>query len=77
MEGMSGIMCDKRNPIELKVKVYKTVVRLYGSVLWALWKAEQQLIERTDMIVVWRMFEVSRAERKGNVEARKRAEWRM
>jgi hypothetical protein len=72
---MSGIMCDKRMPIELKAKVYKTVVRpvlMYGSELWALRKAEQQLIERTEMRMLRWMLGVSRMERIRNVEIRKR-----
>jgi exonuclease III len=72
---MSGIMCDKRMPIQLKAKVYKTVVRpvlMYGSELWALRKAEQQLIERTEMRMLRWMLGVSRMERIRNVEIRKR-----
>ena len=40
---MSGIVCDRRMPIMLKMAVYETVFRpvlMYGSETWALRKGE-------------------------------------
>ena len=44
--------CNKRMPIMLKEPVYKSVIRphkMYGGETWALRKAEQNLLERTEM----------------------------
>ena len=49
---LSGVVCDKRMPIRLKGKVYKTMIRpvlMYGSETWALRRKEEQLIQRTEM----------------------------
>ncbi len=49
---LSGVVCDKRMPIWLKGKVYKTMIRpvlMYGSETWALRRKEEQLIQRTEM----------------------------
>ena len=49
---MPGIVCDRRMAIMLKMAVYETVIRpvlMYGSETWALRKAEQDLLERTEM----------------------------
>ena len=43
--GLSGVICDKKVPVKLNNKLYKTVIRptlIYGSECWALHKAEQQ-----------------------------------
>ena len=43
--GLSGVICDKKAPVKLKNKLYKTVIRptlIYGSECWALHRAEQQ-----------------------------------
>ena len=40
--GLSGVICDKKVPVKLKNKLYKTVIRLiliYGSECWALHRA--------------------------------------
>ncbi len=49
---LSGVVCDKRMPIWLKGKVYKTMIRpvlMYGSETWPLRRKEEQLIQRTEM----------------------------
>ena len=38
---VSGVMCDKKMPIKLKDKIYKTIVKpamIYGSECWAVKK---------------------------------------
>ena len=54
MEGstVSGVIYDKKVPIKLKSKLYKTVVRpamVYGSECWALRKQEEQRLHTTKM----------------------------
>ena len=48
----SGVLCDRRMPVKLKVKVYKTVIRpemLYGAETWATTKRQDKRIEVTEM----------------------------
>jgi len=51
----SGVLCDKRMPVKLKDKVYRTVVRpvvMYGSECWPLKKTQVQRL----MVVEMRMI---------------------
>ena len=48
----SGVLCDRRMPVKLKGKVYKTVIRpamLYGTETWATTKRREKRIEVTEM----------------------------
>ena len=48
----SGLQCDRRMPMKLKGKVYKTVIRpamLYGADTWATTKRQEKRIEMTEM----------------------------
>ena len=48
----SGVLCDRRMPVKLKGKVYKTVIRpamLYGAEMWATTKRQEKRIEVTEM----------------------------
>ena len=50
--GLSGVICDKKFPVKLKNKLYKTVIRptlIYGSECWALHRAEHQRMHTTEM----------------------------
>ena len=50
--GLSGVICDKKVPVKLKNKLYKTVIRptlIYDSECWALHRAEQQMMHTTEM----------------------------
>ncbi|KAG1693339.1 Adenylate cyclase type 3 [Nymphon striatum] len=72
---MSSIMCDRKMPKRLKVKVYKTVIRqvlLYRSELWAVRKWERDMIERTEMRMLKWMFGIKRLDRVKNVSIRER-----
>ena len=55
--GLSGVICDKKIPVKLKNKLYKTVIRptmIYGSEWWALHRAEQQRMHTTEMkMPIW------------------------
>ena len=48
----SGVQCDRRMPVKLKGKVYKTVIRpamLYGAETWATTKRQEKRIEVIEM----------------------------
>ena len=48
----SGVLCDKKMPVKLKRKVYRTVVRpamLYGAETWATTKRQESRIEVNEM----------------------------
>ena len=48
----SGVLCDKKMPVKLKGKVYRTVVRpamLYGAETWATTKRQESRIEVNEM----------------------------
>lgn len=55
----SGVLCDKRMPIKLKAKCYKTIVRptmLYGTECWATNREHTQNVSHRDAYVkmdVW------------------------
>jgi len=58
----SGVLCDRRIPIRLKVKFYKTVVRpalMYGSECWAIDKTTEREMSVAEM---W-MCEVTREDK--------------
>ena len=49
--GLSGVICDKKVPVKLNNKLYKTVIRptlIYGSECWVLHRAEQQRMHTTE-----------------------------
>ncbi|EYC22249.1 hypothetical protein Y032_0017g3240 [Ancylostoma ceylanicum] len=55
----TGILCDKKMPIRLKAKVYRTVVRpvaLYGTECWAATKTTKQVLHAMEMRMLrWSM----------------------
>ena len=68
----SPLLCDRRMPVKLKGKVYKTVIRpamLYGAETWATTKRQEQRIEVTEMRMQRWMCGVTR---KGSLR-----EWRI
>ena len=51
----SGVLCDKRVPLGLKGKVYRTVVRpvvLYGAECWPLKKSQAQRLRVAEIRMV-------------------------
>ncbi|XP_064085365.1 uncharacterized protein LOC135200687 [Macrobrachium nipponense] len=49
---VAGVVCDKKMPIKMKVKMYSTVIRpvlMYGAETWDLRRKEDVKLERTDM----------------------------
>ena len=48
----TGVSCDKKVPVKLKVKIYQTVIKptmLYGAECWAMRKKEEHLLNKTEM----------------------------
>ena len=73
----SGVLCDKRVPIGLKGKVYRTVVRpavLYGSECWPVKKTQIQRLMVAEMRMVRWMCGFTRLDRIRNGVTRGLAE---
>ena len=59
----SGVLCDRRMPVKLKGKVYKTVVRpalLYGAVTWATMRGQEARLEVNETRMLRWMCSVTR-----------------
>ena len=72
---VSGVILDKKMPLKLRVKVYKTIIRpvlLYGAETWALRRKEEGILERTEMRMLRWILGVSLMERIESEEIRKR-----
>ncbi len=49
---VSGVMCDRKMPVELKDKVFKTIIRptmTYGSECWAVKKKDKNKVNSAEM----------------------------
>ena len=72
---LTGVICDKKVPLRIKSKLFRTVVRqvlLYGSESWAVGKKEEELVMKTEMRMLRWIAEVSRREMLRNEEIRER-----
>ena len=52
LKEVSGVMCDRKMPVELKDKVFKTIIRpamTYGSECWALKKNDENKLNSAEM----------------------------
>ena len=73
---VSGVILDKKVPMKLRIKVYKTVIRpvlLYGSETWAMRRKEEGALERTEMRMLRWILGISLLERIESEDIRKRA----
>ena len=51
----TGVICDKKVPVKLKVKIYLTVIKhtmLYCAECWAMRKKEEHLLNTTEMRIL-------------------------
>ena len=65
----SGVLCDKRMPVGLKGKVYRTVVRpavLYGSECWLIKKTQVQRFMAAELRMIRWMCGYTRVDRISN-----------
>ena len=71
---VTGVILDKKMPLKLRMKIYKTVVRpvlLYGAETWSLRKKEEGLLERTEMRMVRWIAGISLQERRESQDIRR------
>ena len=69
----SGVLCDKRMPVKLKGKVYRTVVRpamLYGAETWATTKRQESRSEVNEMRMLRWMCGVTRRQNRERTHPR-------
>ena len=69
----SGVLCDRRMPVKLKGKVYKTVVRpalLYGAETWATTRGQEARLEVNAMRMLRWMCGVTRRDKIRNEHIR-------
>ena len=69
-----GVVCDRRIPRRVKIKIYKTVIRpvlMYGAETWALRKQEENLLVRTEMRMIRWIMGISLMDRCTNEEIRR------
>ena len=51
----SGVMCDRKMPVKLKDKVFKTIIRpaiTYGSECWAVKKKDENKLNSAEMMML-------------------------
>ena len=73
---VTGVICDKKVPVKLKHKIYKTVIRptmTYGDECWTMKKKDEMLMNNTEMRILRCIQGVSLREHKRNEEIRETA----
>ena len=71
---VSGVILDKKIPLKLTMKVYKSIIRpvlLYGCEIWALRKKEKDILDRTEMRMVRWIAGISLLERRESDDIRR------
>ena len=71
---LSGVICDKKMPRKLKIKLYMTVIRpvlLYGAECWTVRKKEEQILEKTEKMMLRRIKGVTLKDKVKSVDIRK------
>jgi len=73
MAELTGVLCDRRMPIAVKGKVYRTMIRpvlIYGSEAWSLRRREEERLERTEMRMLRWILGLTLKDRKRNDDIR-------
>ena len=73
---ITGVICDKKIPVKLKHKIYKTVIKptmTYGAECWTMKKKDEMLMNKTEMRMLRWIQGVSLREHKRNEEIREAA----
>jgi len=68
------VLCDRRMPITVKGKVYRTMVRpvlIYGSETWTLKRREEERLERTEMRMLRWILGLTLRDKKRNDDIRR------
>jgi len=68
-EELTGVLCDRRMPIAVKGKVYRTMITpllIYGSEAWTLRRREDERLERTEMRMLRWILGLTLKDRKRN-----------
>ena len=66
---VTGVICDKKVPVKLKHKIYKTVIRptmTYGAECWTMKKKDDMLMNKTKMRMLRWMQGISLREHNRN-----------
>ena len=69
------MLCDNKMPIQIKEKVYKSMIRpvmmyMYGAETWTLTRKEEELLERAKMRMLRWILGVSLRDRRRNEDIR-------
>ena len=77
MRETTGVICDKKVPVKLKVKIYQTVIKptmhiYYGAEFWAMRKKEEHLLNKTEMRMLRWIQGISLEDHVRSEEIRKR-----
>ena len=70
---VTGVICDKKVPVKLKQKIYKTVIRptmTYGAECWTMKKKDEMLMNKTEMRMLRLIQGASLREHKRNEDIR-------
>ena len=73
---VTGVICDKKVPVKLKHKIYKTVIRptmTYGAECWTMKKKDDVLMNKTEMRMLQWIQGFSLREHNRNEEIREAA----
>ncbi len=70
---LTCVLCDNKMPIQIKGKVYKSMIRpvmMYGAEAWTLTRKEEELLERAEMRMLRWILGVSLRDRRRNEDIR-------
>src|SRR6218665_981325 len=70
---LTCVLCDNKMSIQIKGKVYKSIIRpvmMYGAEAWTLTRKEEELLERPEMRMLRWILGVSLRDRRRNKDIR-------